>query len=909
MLKGQNEIRMIWLMVLIIIAVGAWFLELKVLTYLCGLAFVVSVMHYVDSIQSSLQQVNQQVPVRFQLSSKVPLYISSLIAVVAMTLHWRWLVGLGLTAWIFFFLRWLRRLEYYVLRVEAQLQHLQLADTTHVTPNSDTPATTTQPLTSSTSADELDLMAQLKQWLFQGNPVLKVAILILVIGVVLLLRFATQHWQFSLALKLSMVAGVSAGVTGLGYLLQQKNRSFALALEGLGQAGLFLTLFFAYYNQVIADFYMASLSFAVIMAITLWLSLKQHSIELAVMAILIAAIAPFTLPIRAITTLELVGYYLVINISVSILSSLRPWKILNQIAFLVTVLVAGSYALIHGYADQRDLLTALVLAHTAIFIWLGFRFSQLIAQHDLEKFNLKPVLDLALIFGAPIISYIFLYLMYFNDTAWQAGLSAMFAILYAALYPVAKRKQSIQLIAQSYLSLMLIFLVLIPPILLADQWSVIGWVIEGLLVFCYALYNSSAISRYLAMGLCIVAGLSSLYYWVQLPDFPRTMYWVLSLSYFAMVVIANSREVFQKQLTAATVIFCGLLSLSATTILLILLWDAFSGSKQYIYSLLIASVLFVVMNEWLLLRKASYAWWIPKWLGLIPIYVLVLILLIDRSQQGIFIWQSDWERWGVAGLGLLLSMLWLRPMTAVKLQQEWVSLGLLCSLALMSLSLIPTMPYISSVILPLIFCGYCFVQSSRTDWRGFWQARSSLALVILWMLCSALFSGSAFQAYLLPILNPFDLTSLAMLLAFYWMLSLQLNAGMDKGIIAVLAVLSLLWLSSYVLLRALHIYFATPYNQLALWQSALVQLSFTLLWVSLAFISMSWASHKQLRPMWILGGSILVIVTLKLILFDFSHIGTLTRVISFLGAGFVMLVIAYIAPIPEQDNSVVKSND
>jgi uncharacterized membrane protein len=42
-------------------------------------------------------------------------------------------------------------------------------------------------------------------------------------------------------------------------------------------------------------------------------------------------------------------------------------------------------------------------------------------------------------------------------------------------------------------------------------------------------------------------------------------------------------------------------------------------------------------------------------------------------------------------------------------------------------------------------------------------------------------------------------------------------------------------------------------------------------------------------------------VTLKLVLFDLSHIGTFSRVISFLGAGFVMLMIAYIAPMPERE--------
>ncbi|OTG85222.1 DUF2339 domain-containing protein [Acinetobacter sp. ANC 4648] len=905
MLKGQSEIRMIWLMILIIIAVGTWFLEVKVLTYICGLAFVVSVMHYVDAIQTPMQDMTQQVQVKFQLSSKVPLYISSLVTIVGMSLDWHWLVGLGLSTWVFFFLRWLRRLERYLFCIEFQLQQLKSSeslDSPLSLKNTKPQNAFNQSSFAQTSTDSLGLMDQLKQWLLQGNPVLKTAILLLVIGIILLLRFATEHWQFSLALKLSIVAIVSAAITILGYLLQHKNRSFTVALEGLGLAGLFLTLFFAYYNHVIPYFWIASLSFAVIMSITLWLSLKQQSIELALMAMLIAAIAPFTLPIRAISTIELVSYYLVINTSVAILTTLRPWKILNQIAFIMTVSVAGGYAFIHGYGQQRPLLTGLLFAHTAIFIWLSFRFSQLIAKQDLEQFKLKPALDIALIFGAPIISYIFLYLMYFNDRAWQAGLSCAFAMLYAVLYQTVKRNQAIQFISNSYLSLMLIFIVLIPPILLHEQWSVVGWAIEGLIIFIYALYRDSAISRYLAMALLLVAGLFSLYYLAELTEFPRVMYWILSLSYFAVVIMSNSREAFQKQLNTSIVIFFSALMLAATSMLLILLLDHLKGSNQYIFTLLIATLAYVIMNEWLLFRKALWPWLLPKWVGLIPLYVLILIILIDRSQNGAIVWQSIFERWGIAGSGLLLVMLWLRPMTAVGLEKEVVSLGVLLSLALMSLSLVPSMPYISIVILPLVFCGWCVLDKHSHDWSIFWQTRSSLALVMLWMVCSQLFSQHIFQGYLFPILNPFDLVSIAILVVFCWMLSLQLKGGMDKGIIAVLSVLSLLWLSSYVLLRALHHYFSTPYNELALWQNAVVQLSFTLLWVSLAFISMSWASHKQLRAMWILGGSILVIVTLKLVLFDLSHIGTLTRVISFLGAGFVMLVIAYVAPIPEPNH-------
>jgi len=273
--------------------------------------------------------------------------------------------------------------------------------------------------------------------------------------------------------------------------------------------------------------------------------------------------------------------------------------------------------------------------------------------------------------------------------------------------------------------------------------------------------------------------------------------------------------------------------------------------------------------------------------------------VINQSKHGIIVWETIFNRVGFALSGLMLIVLWLRPMLGVRTEKEWVSFGALISLAMTSLTLLPSMPYISVVILPLLFCAWCYWQIDNPDWKMFWQARSTLLLMATWIVCSQLFTEQAFQGYFLPILNPFDLVSIAMLAGFIWMLSLQLNSGLDKGIVAVLMVLSLLWLSSYIVLRALHMYLGTPFNELALWGNGTVQLSLTLLWVSLAFMTMSLASRKQLRSVWILGGSILVMVTLKLVLFDLSYIGTLSRVISFLGAGFVMLVIAYIAPIPE----------
>lgn len=57
-----------------------------------------------------------------------------------------------------------------------------------------------------------------------GNPILRVAVAVLMVGVVLLLRFASEHWQLSLGVKLGFIALAGAVLTAFGYTLQKKNQ-------------------------------------------------------------------------------------------------------------------------------------------------------------------------------------------------------------------------------------------------------------------------------------------------------------------------------------------------------------------------------------------------------------------------------------------------------------------------------------------------------------------------------------------------------------------------------------------------------------------------------------------------------------------------------------------------------------
>lgn len=961
MLRAQGEIRIIWLMLLMIVGVVAWSLEITLLSYLCALALVVSIMYYVTMTQRSVIALAQQQGVVLRSRTQSPLYIASIVIGAGLFINQHLLTAVGLASWLFFFLKWLQHQEQDLnilqqqlglqqnqeISIQTQSIHIQqqmreqqedgsvsqaeqINHSTVLWPTPDLQTISTpqaEPRSQSklkenesvslmavqldeqrskqsyaSTSTQLNLSQQLKQWLFHGNPVLKVAIVVLLVGIILLLRFATEHWQLDLAAQLTAVSVTCVIVTGLGYRLYEKNRGFALGLEGLGMAGLCLSLFFAYYNQLITSLLIASLLFIGLMLVTIRLSLKQQSIELALMAMLIAYLAPFTLPIRDMSSVELLAYYWVINLAVAVLSSLRPWKILTQITFLLTLFIAVIYGLLHPEAEQFQLLI-LILAHSAIFIGLGFRYSQLLAKQDLEHFKLKPILDLALVFGVPMVSYGLIYLIYFQQRLWQASISLVFVAIYAALYVLAKRIQTISMIAQSYLSLMLIFIAFIPPILAEGYWSAMGWSIEALLIFALALHRQSKVARYLAMALSVVAGLSGIYYLLAESFVPRTLYWCLSLVGIAMVLLANCCESYRKQYDLPMLLQHIFQMFSAVSVLMWLMIDTRSFYAAEASLILLMVLALLAINEWMYRSKATWSWWIVQCAAIVPIGFYAIYTLFEYTHTGQLIWPNNTQRILFMLSGLLLTILFLRTRLALQQTRELSGFVVLLSLGLASLALVPSMPYVSIVILPGLLAVWSWKRPiAQLDLQLIWQSYSGLGLMVIWIISSQLYSQHSFEAYVLPLINPFDAISLAMLLCFLWMLTLQLKNRVDRGMIAVMAVLSVLWLSSYILLRALHVYLATPYNQLQLWQNATVQFSLTLLWVSLAFFTMTIATKKSIRALWLLGASLLVLVTLKLVLLDLSHIGTLLRVGSFLAAGLIMLIIAYIAPMPEQHN-------
>ena len=58
------------------------------------------------------------------------------------------------------------------------------------------------------------------------------------------------------------------------------------------------------------------------------------------------------------------------------------------------------------------------------------------------------------------------------------------------------------------------------------------------------------------------------------------------------------------------------------------------------------------------------------------------------------------------------------------------------------------------------------------------------------------------------------------------------------------------------------------------------------------------ATRRHLRPLWITGALLMAVVVAKLFMVDLSGVGTVERIVSFIGVGLLMLLVGYLSPVP-----------
>ena len=174
--------------------------------------------------------------------------------------------------------------------------------------------------------------------------------------------------------------------------------------------------------------------------------------------------------------------------------------------------------------------------------------------------------------------------------------------------------------------------------------------------------------------------------------------------------------------------------------------------------------------------------------------------------------------------------------------------------------------------------------------------------LLLWtLLANVVSNGSARPLPHVPLLNPLDLgIGVALAASALWLRGEAARTGVASRPAlapALLGATGFVWLNA-MLVRAFHHWGGVPFRFDAWIASPAVQTGLTLLWTATALVLMWFATRRLQRATWITGAALLAAVVLKLLLVDLSGTGTVTRIVSFIGVGVLMLVIGYVAPLP-----------
>jgi len=288
-------------------------------------------------------------------------------------------------------------------------------------------------------------------------------------------------------------------------------------------------------------------------------------------------------------------------------------------------------------------------------------------------------------------------------------------------------------------------------------------------------------------------------------------------------------------------------------------------------------------------------------LQLILISLLLLLVLGEAFTSQVFIifkWPSILQQGAFLVATIILSALFImaQPQSDDSgYLNVWAGLSWL-ALAVTGLAIFPQMPIVALALVPVVYSLWAY----KTHKTALLHQIPVWCLSLVWLLVISVDMHSAQYLYFIPLINLTDLLSIVVFAGLLFIIY-QHAFDRDKSLewtFKITTILVGLLVFSSVVVRGLHYYWATPLWSAALWTNGVVQLSLTLLWVILAFILTTFSSRKMIRQLWFVGAALLGIIVLKLILLDLSQSATLTRVISFIGAGGVMLIIAYLAPLP-----------
>ena len=777
-----------------------------------------------------------------------------------------------------------------------------------------------------------DPLAPIKAWLFGGNTIVKAGVGILFVGLAFLAKFASEHVQVPVELRLAGIAGVAIVLLVIGWRLRERRAGYAQVLQGGAVAVLYLTLFVAFrFYGVLAVGPVFALMVGVA-ALAAALAVLQNARSLAVIGALGGFATPLLISTGSGNHVALFSYYLVLDLGIAAVAWFRTWRSLNLIGFLGTFVVATAWGVLkyrpENYASSQGFLIAFFLVFVAILLLPSRQAGSQATPGAAHRSD--GWVQGCLLFGLPTIAFVLQHGLV-RDTEYGSAISALLlAAFYVALAAWMRKRAQFALGFEASLAIGTVFLTLVIPFALDARSTAGAWALEGAGLVWLGFRQSRGLPRLFGYALLLLAGgamgwaldrhgtptaIFNAYFFNGLLAGAAALAAALFVQRLGKPDAAGaSRFARHEGLAEPLLIAWGTLWLLAAAAVQI---DSFVPGRLQLAAWLASFSALALLYSLLSVRLTWPRIGLPP-MAHAPLHLLGALLLaamLARPLQN-----GGWWAWPLALLAHGVVLWRLAPQWPAVARDVVHAFGVLILALLGALQgraitadwgdAASAWSWLGWLVVPAALLMWLPRPASAKRWpigaapsAYRWIASLVLAAgLVLWTLLANLASnGSAAPLPHVPLLNPLDLgIGVALLATWLWLRSDVARAELAHLPALPLAVLGgagFVWLNA-MLVRGFHHYSGVPYRIDAWSHSLAVQTGITLLWTVSALVLMWLSAKRSLRLPWMIGAALLAAVVLKMLLVDLSATGTVTRIVSFIGVGVLMLVIGYVAPLP-----------
>lgn len=795
-----------------------------------------------------------------------------------------------------------------------------------------------------------------RDWLFGGNTIVRMGVLVLFVGLAFLAKFAIDNAMLPPEVRLAGIgaAGIALFVFGWKLHARQPERlAYALTLQGAGVGVLYLTVFAAFRLYQFLPSGAAFAVLALVCAFSTTIALLQNAMPMAFIGFAGAFAAPILVSTGQGSHVGLFSYYLLLSAAIATVAWLRAWRALNLLGFFATFGVTALWIWQKYQPEMLGTTEPFLVAFFVLYLAASLMYA---TRHGLLP---KQAVDATLIFGLPLAAFgLQVALVHAVEYATAFSSLAMGAVYLGLGTWAIKRKDAGvgRWLAECFVALGMGFVTLAVPLALDAHWTTAVWAAEGAAVFWMGQRQDRWLARLAGMGLQIFAAVT---YWGSFQQ-AQTSQWPLAnpvfigavlLSASALAIAHWSRAVARLADVPPAKPFVAMEnSLSPVFFWAGFLWWQFALGHEIerhtptadgVWLPVFDSTLqmYLEMMNWLVsvwlahrlaLPTRLRPWSIaatPAWFSL-PVMAAVAWVGMVGLHHVFESW--GWMLWPLA-LGLHFATLKALDGMAPQRWWSWVHTGGVWLVVLLGgnvlLWAVQRAELQGTAWASVILLVSSVVVLMALTWRGLYDPHSTVrarwpldrfALAYLWRaalplavavalgaLAVAIHSnGNARPLPYVPLLNPTDITvALALAACAQWLLRIrQSDLVVPNGVRHVRWTLLLSGIAfvafNTVWLRVAHHWADVPWDAELLFASFLVQTGYSILWTLLAMALMLLAHRRHARPIWMGGAALLGVTVAKLFLVDLSNRGGSERIVAFIAVGVLMLVVGYFAPIP-----------